>query len=205
VPDTPFDVIVFDFDGTLVQSAAAKRQAFFDVFPRACAPAVEAVLLADPDGSRYRVIPRMLEEIDHRGLPRPGLDATELVDAYTARAAACVNAAPEMPGASVVLNKLARVTTVYVSSSTPHEQLLRFVSNRGWAAGIAGVFGFPHDKTVTVAALLRKHGIPGCRLLVVGDGSSDATAAADNGCVFHRIETPEDLMMIPALRDDCHV
>ena len=52
--------MIFDFDGTLVASAPAKRQAFFDIFPAEAAPIVAAVLADDPDGSRHVVIPRMI-------------------------------------------------------------------------------------------------------------------------------------------------
>ena len=61
---TPFEVYVFDFDGTLVQSAAVKRQAFFEVFPVGCATAVAKVLERDPDGSRHEVIPAMIADLD---------------------------------------------------------------------------------------------------------------------------------------------
>ena len=65
---TRFDAVIFDFDGTLVASAPAKRQAFFDIFPAAAAQAVEAVLVDDPDGSRHVVIPRMIAGARAQGI-----------------------------------------------------------------------------------------------------------------------------------------
>ncbi len=66
------DLFVFDFDGTLVDSAAAKRQAFYDLFPSDCAAAVTAVLQRDPDGSRHALIPEMICLLDvPSGFARP--------------------------------------------------------------------------------------------------------------------------------------
>lgn len=201
----PFDVIVFDFDGTLVQSAKAKREAFFRVFPADFAPAVAAVLDRDPDGSRYRVIPEMIAEAARRGLPDRSAETETLIAAYGDAAAAAVDAAPEMPGANQVLRRLSGRVPLYLVSVTPHRQLLGSLAGRDWLGLFTGVYGYPHDKTRSVAGILAHHGTRPSRLLVVGDGESDARAAARNGCPHHRIGTPRDLATIPGLDRFQHV
>jgi phosphoglycolate phosphatase-like HAD superfamily hydrolase len=188
-----FDVIVFDFDGTLVQSAGAKRQAFFDVFPADFAPAVAAILDRDPDGPRQRVIPEMIIEAARIGLPAQSTMADTMISAYGAAAAAAVEAAPEMPG------------PLYVCSVTPQEQLTTLLARRAWLSLFTGIYGYPHDKAQTIAGLLTHHGVRPSRLLVVGDGENDAAAAARNGCQFHRIRKPEDLLTFPGTELYQHV
>jgi phosphoglycolate phosphatase-like HAD superfamily hydrolase len=197
VPGTTFDVFVFDFDGTLVQSAAAKRKAFFELFRPDHAPAVETVLAADPDASRFAVIPMIYAEIARRGLPAPGADAAGLIEAYARKADAAVAAAPEVPGAGALLERLSGIGAVYVVSMTPHDHLLAHLKQRTWARYITAAFGYPNRKVVTVASLLAEHGIAPARLLVVGDGPSDEEAAASNGCCFHRIVRMADLLEVP--------
>lgn len=196
---TLFDVIVFDFDGTLVQSADVKRQAFFDIFPPYYGPAVVAVLEKDPDGSRYRVIPEMIAEARQRGLPPPLCKTAALVEAYGERAAAGVAAAPEMPGAGEVLRRLSGVLALYVVSATPDEILKDMLVRRAWLDYLEGAFGYPNDKSKTVATLLIRHGIEPSRLLVVGDGKSDRIAAARNNCPFHLISSTRSLSALRGL------
>jgi len=200
VSSTPFDVVVFDFDGTLVQSAAGKRQAFFDVFPPGCGAAVAAVLARDPDGSRHKVIPEMVAEADRRGLAA-GLEAATLVANYGKAVDRVLEHSEPMPGAEAVLRRAAAGATVYVASMTPHDDLVRFLARRGWLGLVKECFGYPHRKDEVVAMLLARHGIAPGRLLVVGDGVSDREAALGNGCAFHAIAGAASLNDIPGLKE----
>jgi phosphoglycolate phosphatase-like HAD superfamily hydrolase len=198
VSSTHFDITVFDFDGTLVQSAEAKRQAFYDIFPADCAPSVASVLNAHPEASRYSIIPRIIAEAIRSEAALPATSVEQLVEAYALRAVAAVNAAPSMPAAENVIGALAKRMTIYVSSSTPQDQLEILLARRGWKIFFSGIFGYPCDKADTVALLLNRHAIPPSRLLVVGDGESDMRAAKQNGCAFFRITQPSDLSSVSA-------
>jgi phosphoglycolate phosphatase-like HAD superfamily hydrolase len=194
-----FEVVVFDFDGTLVDSAAAKYRTFFKLFPdtpehRAV---VAAVLKDDPDGSRYVVIPRMIEQMTAAGLALPpGTVAAGRADEYSRLVLQAVTDALEIPGASRLLQDLRGRCATYISSQTPEASVRSMVQARGWDALVSDVFGYPRDKTVTVAELLSLHGIAAGRLAVIGDGASDQRSAAANDCVFFPVRRPEDLAAI---------
>ena len=188
---TRFDAVIFDFDGTLVASAPAKRQAFFDIFLAAAAPAVAAVLAEDPDGSRHRVIPRMIEGARALGIVLPDDD---YVTRYGEVSEQAVTAAPELPGATALLRRLAPLIELHVCSNTPQDTVRRHVAARGWNAYLKSVEGYPTVKRDKIAAVIAARGLDPSRVAMVGDGISDEEAATANGCAFFGIRAPEDLM-----------
>jgi phosphoglycolate phosphatase-like HAD superfamily hydrolase len=191
-----FDVAVFDFDGTLVQSAELKHRVFYEVFPAECASVIASILHAEPEASRYSVIPRIVAESRRLEIALAGGDTDDLVAKYADRAVAGVRTAPEVPGAERVLQTFFRSAAIYVSSATPQQQLQSLLANRGWTSFISGVYGYPNKKGETVAFLLKQHAIPPSRLLVIGDGESDRMAAEQNGCAFFHISQPTDLSRV---------
>jgi phosphoglycolate phosphatase-like HAD superfamily hydrolase len=202
-----FDAVVFDLDGTLIDSEPAKRAAFFTLFPGDCGSSVGEVLRAEPQASRYEIIPRVIARLEARGvrLP-PGQDAAERIEAYGRAALAGAAAAPELPGATALLRALQGRCRVYVSSGTPEPDVRALLEARGWRGLVDGVFGHPRDKSRTLAQLVRDHGGRAARLAVVGDGDSDERAAAANGCAFFRIRAATDLAaLLPRLAAESDV
>ncbi len=191
-----FEVVIFDFDGTLVDSARAKCQAFFSLFPSSDEHrrVVASVLERDPDGSRYRVIPLMFQEMVDRGLSLPAHhSASERIEAYGELVLAAVRQAQEIRGAGELLQGLRGRCTAYISSNTPEPALRSSVAARGWNGLVAGVFGYPRDKASTAREVIHRHGCPPARVAVVGDGESDAHSAHSNGCAFFLVRQGEDL------------
>jgi phosphoglycolate phosphatase-like HAD superfamily hydrolase len=187
-----FDAVVFDFDGTLVDSARVKYETFFKLFADTAAhrAIVAEVLAADPDGSRHAVIPRMIAKLRAQGLPVPTEDA---VAAYGRLVEMGVSEAPECPGATALLARLKDSMDVYVASNTPKDAVRRQTEQRGWSAWLKDVHGYPDRKADVVRGILDRSGMKPDRLAVVGDGLSDEEAARVNRCVFIKIAEPGDL------------
>jgi phosphoglycolate phosphatase-like HAD superfamily hydrolase len=192
---------VFDFDGTLVDTAAAKRCAFFGLFPRGAgyAEIVEAVLTDDPDGSRHAVIPRMAQKMAAQGLPLADAAVDARIALYGDRVVEAVAAAPEVDGAGALLAAAHRMMAVHIASATPAEPLRAEVARRGWLNHLDGVHGWPAGKAEVVRELMSTGGHAAAATLVVGDGVSDEAAARANGTAFHRIAAPADLRPVAAL------
>jgi phosphoglycolate phosphatase len=190
-----FEAIVFDFDGTLVDSAPAKRKAFFAIFPADAAhhAIVDQVLNEDPDGSRHRVIHLMAQRMWAQGLDPGAASESDLVRRYGEVSEEAVAAADELPGATALLKALAPQMALHVCSNTPEETVRAHVAARGWNPFFRTVDGYPTSKSSRVAEILKSHGLAPGRLAVVGDGVSDEAAAKDNGCVFLAIRAPGDL------------
>lgn len=196
-----FKAIVFDFDGTLVQSAEAKHDAFFDLFPATPAHTrtIDRVLTDNPEGTRFTLIPKMIEAIAAAGLALPDDASPEgLVATYAKIVFDAVAAAPELPGATAMLEGLSGRAILTVCSSTPDEPLKDLVAARGWTRLLDGVFGIPTTKTAHIAGLIAQHGLSPTDIAMVGDADNDEAAAAANGCAFFRIATPGDLAGVTA-------
>src|SRR6476646_1214061 len=99
-------VLVFDFDGTLVESNAIKRRAFFDsVDAHAGGAARMARILDRVTGDRSAVFTAYIADAVSHG-QSVAQDAAAFVQCYSERVDTLVAAAPEMPGALSLLEQL---------------------------------------------------------------------------------------------------
>lgn len=176
--------VVFDFDGTLVDSNAIKRQGFFDVVAaHAGGAALMASVLARVAGDRRAIFAAYVQE---RAGGTPEVD--DLVQAYSRRVDERVAAAPEMPGAQALLARLReRGVRLVLSSATPVDSLQRIVAQRDWLRYFDEVRGHPAQKIDSLKQLLERDGAIAAAIAVVGDGEDDRASAAAVGCAFFAV------------------
>lgn len=191
--------LVFDFDGVLVDSNAVKRSAYYDVFAslNVDRAAVEQEMLGGfRTGDRYQVIERILRHLMARGLVSATASLAELVercaDQYNRICESFAATCREVPGASIVLPRLAREYALYVNSGTPEEPLCRIVQARGWAEQFRDVLGGPRTKVENLRRVLGREGIKGSQVLCVGDRREDLDAALGCGCRFVGVRSDEN-------------
>ena len=191
--------VVFDFDGTLVDSNEIKRRAYFEA-ARPFDPeggSVRRALGAPEPGDRFDVMRAVAASLSAQGR-LPGTDA---VDAFGERLAGdygriCEDAiarAEEIPGAGAALAWLReRGVPMFVSSATPEAALRDVVARRGLSACFPGLYGRPAGKPEHLAAIARQTGAAPAEILVVGDGEDDRLAAAGFGARFAGIVRPDE-------------
>jgi phosphoglycolate phosphatase len=211
--------VVFDFDGTIVDSNEIKRRAFFEATAAwdPTGAAVEAAL-ADPDpGDRFDVLGRVARELAAAGAAPPGRSpeafARVLAREYGRICEDAIAVAEEIPGALAALTWLrARGVPRFVSSATPEVALEPVVARRGLRPLFDAVYGRPASKLEHLGRIAGRTGAAPGELLLVGDGEDDRRAARGFGCLFagvvrgpggrfaaapeHRME---DLRGLPAL------
>ena len=179
--------VVFDFDGTLIDSNALKRDAYDRVVagdPDGTA-LMEKALAAGP-GDRHAVFQRYAALRSGKD----GRDAATLASEYTGIVDAAVAAAPSMPGAEALLRALAAEgIDVHLSSATPLASLAWIVARRGWDGHFRSLHGRPAAKEETLAQLIAAHGSAPHEIAVVGDGDDDRASAAAFGCAFYPVGT----------------
>lgn len=178
-----YEVYVFDFDGTIIDSVKIKYDAFFTVFEDyGVSDIVSNTLMEFPDLNRLGLIGKVINSAKLNLCPQ------ETSSCYSKIVEEELRICSFIPFAIESLKLLKdRKEQVYLSSNTPEDALDRIVDIRQLRSYFNGIFGVPHIKSNTVENLLRKHNIAPKKLLVIGDGDSDQECAKLNGCSFYRV------------------
>ena len=182
----PIKIIVFDFDGTLIDSNRLKYDAFFDLFTddQTHVRAIRKVLSELKEQSRFVILEKILRRLgDEEG---NGLNSKikDLAAGYNDIVLTGAKTCSEMPGADSLLRSLYLRYRLYVSSTTPKDPLKEIVQFRGWTDLFVDVFGYPCRKSETIQHIFKRENAVGSEVLVVGDGESDRQSAVENGCYF---------------------
>lgn len=177
--------VIFDFDGTLVDSAHIKREAFFEVLPdlphaKGC---LDTLLLTKPPLDRYSIADRLAHALADGPVARNM--AREIAEDYSIVCREKVGDAPEIAGASEIISGLKeRGIPLFISSATPQNELLQVVAGRPWSGAFQGIYGSPDTKLEHLDRIRR--GVCGSpqSLLFIGDSEHDADTAEAFGCIF---------------------
>lgn len=184
--------IVFDFDGTLVDSNQVKVQAFYDIV-KSYDP--EGVLVGEvlqqcANEDRYGITRQLARRFIAKGqvsLPTKNVEAlsARLAKAYTTTCQQYISTCMEVPGASVLLQWLAAQNIpAYINSRTPVEALNPLLELRNFTRYFSGVYGAPASKFENLRHIQRLTGTNPEKILFVGDSDDDVIAAAEFGCHF---------------------
>ena len=179
-------VIVFDFDGTLVESNQLKYDAYFELFPKEgrFTDVIRFVLSEMYEESRYVIIETILMRLNETTPEILQKRCSELAEQYNDIVLAGAKTCPEKEGAGALLDSLKEKYKVYVSSTTPDTPLKEIISFRNWGSYFEDVIGFPHKKDQTLQRIMRFENVQPNEIVVVGDGKSDRQSAAAIGCFF---------------------
>jgi phosphoglycolate phosphatase len=183
--------VVFDFDGTLVDSNDIKRETFFDI-ARCWDPAgglVSEILEGWPDADRYEKTRRIAAGlISRKLLPKEAsLEtwAARLADDYTERCEKAIVRCGEMPGAGQTLAGLAENGyLLFINSATPSRPLRRVLKLRGWDHYFHAVYGAEASKADNLRSIALETGKGRQEIVHVGDQPDDRRGAGQFGCYF---------------------
>ena len=181
---TNIKAVIFDFDGTLVESNSIKFTAFekcfvkfpvhFQAIMRYCR---EHHHIPRSDKFRY-----VFEEILQ--LPYPPEVEKQFLALFEDETTQNIIAAPEIEGATAFVKEISKKYWVAILSSTPHEILLSILEKRGLSPYIHAVQGAPVRKSDWLLKLQEEKKWSASEILFFGDTGSDCEAAKKSGVEF---------------------
>jgi phosphoglycolate phosphatase-like HAD superfamily hydrolase len=199
-------VVVFDFDGVILESADVKTDAFAELYADHGPEVVARVRehhLANLGISRFKKFAWIAEHVLRR--PHSEADGHHLGERFSALALAKVLSCPFVPGAEAALAALgSRGLPMFVASGTPGEELQMIVERRGLAPTFRAVHGAPREKPDVLREVMAGLGVGPAQLLFIGDGMSDYRAAQNTGVAFLARDTPplhDDWVRLGARRE----
>ena len=176
--------IVFDFDGTIVESVDTKTYAFrtlFGGYPQYL-DRIVALHLEHGGRSRYEKFAMIYRDVLKQD-PLPG-EFDELGRRFEALVCDAVVACPFVVGAPAFLEEYSARLPIVVVSGTPHGELTGIIERRGLTSHFVEAHGSPPEKDQILRELLERRGWPPRDVLFVGDARSDWLAARAVGVRF---------------------
>jgi phosphoglycolate phosphatase-like HAD superfamily hydrolase len=188
VPKVQIRVIVFDYDGTLVDSNLIKRDAYRSLFQQdeKFDKLLDVVLESMPAGGRYDIIREMLIRSSRKKWypDKLSIEVERLAKSYDHIATEGAAICPERPGATILLEQLVQEYPLYILSTTLEESLRYIVKRRNWTRFFKLIRGYPCDKALELKAFAKTENIEISELLMVGDSELDRKAAQIAGSQF---------------------
>jgi len=178
------DVLVFDFDGVILESADIKTRAFRELFS-VYSDKIDAIVAyheANAGISRFQKFRHIYQHLLNKSLSPE--EEQELGERFASLVVEEVMQCSFVPGALEFLQTCAGTYPLFVASGTPEDELHRLVVARGLAGLFRGAYGSPKTKTAILEEILTMTRIPRTSLLFIGDGFSDYEAAKATGVTF---------------------
>ena len=176
--------IVFDFDGTLIESADIKTRAFaslFAAFPDHLDQIVE-FHLKNAGVSRFEKF-RIIYK-DFLKLPLSPEEETRLGESFLRLVEDPIMSCPLVLGVEGFLRVVGGRYRCFIASGTPELELCDLVDRRGLSKFFKGAYGAPASKMEILADIQAREGVRPQEMLCIGDALSDQQAAAAAGVPF---------------------
>jgi phosphoglycolate phosphatase-like HAD superfamily hydrolase len=176
-------LIFFDFDGTIVESAGIKTNAFQRLFASSeHVSEIVAYHRTHAGVSRYE----KFEHIYKHFLKKPlsPSEKARLGEEFSAIVLDEILKAPLVNGAEHFLKRHSKSERLYVVSSAPHLELIHIMKEKGLLGYFKGVNGAPTKKSEAIRAVLAKERASPKDAVMVGDSIADKEEADKAGVRF---------------------
>lgn len=181
---TAIRVVIVDFDGVILESNGLKTEGFARVFAEFPdhADAMMAFHHANVSMSRFVKFQHLADRLG-RGADDPLVE--QLADRFSAVMLTLVSTCPLVRGAQEFLADVSARVPVFVSSMTPHDELVTILERRDLARSFTGIFGYPPwPKRDVIQRVLSDGGFAPSEALFIGDSAGDQRVARETGVEF---------------------
>ena len=177
-------VVIFDFDGVVVESVNIKTEAFRELFqgyPDHLKEILEYHLLHGGI-SRQEKIKYFYKNILKKSLTDEQLK--DLSDQFSVLVKNKVIASQFVEGAEDLLEKCQVRYDLFVVSGTPEEEVREIIKSRKLDQYFLDVYGAPRKKTELTSMILKNHNLKPPEVVFIGDSMNDLEAAKATGTYF---------------------
>jgi len=201
MPPYRYDAIVFDFDGTLVNSNKIKTLAFGELYKEHGENIVRQIISynKEHEGVSRFVKFRYWHE-DLLGQPYTKEIGKYLSRTYSQLVFDAVVQAPYVEGALEFLKKHYQHIPLFVASGTPEPELREIIKHRSIPHFFQGVYGSPATKIEILKGILVKHKLYPEQVLMVGDALTDLEGAQGVGAEFIGIQSVKSSNIFPSTK-----
>jgi phosphoglycolate phosphatase len=178
-------VIIFDFDGVVLESADIKTRAFARLFEKHPDEHVEAIVdlhLSLAGVSRYEKFKLIYKDILE--LPLDNDELQRLGDEFSRIALEEILTCDFVPGAREFLQRRHRTQGLFVASGTPEGELRHIVRERRLERFFQGVYGTPAVKADIARKILEETDTDPQDAVFIGDATTDLEGARGAGVHF---------------------
>jgi HAD superfamily hydrolase (TIGR01549 family) len=186
-------VIIFDFDGIIVESVDIKTRAFAALFSsegEEVALSVVKYHLKNTGISRFDKFRYIYKNILRRPLSEEEFE--RLCICFSRLVMDEVVRAPFVPGAEEFLRKHSSDYGCFLITATPQEEIDEILARRGSQAYFKAVYGAPKKKQDSVKAIIGSSRVEPKQVVYVGDSLADYAAAKENNVNFIARSKVED-------------
>jgi len=193
-----YDAIVFDFDGTLVDSNEIKTIAFGRLYEDYGEDIVHKVIEYHRENtgiSRFIKFRYFHEKLLSQ--PYTKEIGEELSQLYSLLVFDAVVEAPYIKGGLEFLKSHYQKLPLFIASGTPEKELREVVKRREMLLYFKEVFGSPPSKSEILKNIIRKYHYNPERILMIGDTMADWEGAQSTGTNFLGVCISKNISAIP--------
>lgn len=180
-------IIVFDFDGVIVDSNKLKKEVWFNLFPESDTRAQKIVKNAlyrrFGEETRFNILRRIFENFGTPLFTRELL-VNHYADKYNDLVQQGIAEKGFKVGILETLDLLSKKYALYINSGTPQLALQESVSRLKIQNFFKGVYGRPPSKEENLKKIMNAERVKGEDVLVVGDNEEDRQSAESCDCHF---------------------
>ena len=173
------DVIIFDFDGVLVDSVRIKTEAFSDIYS-SYGNAVQKKVISHHKNnggmSRYDKFKHYHKEFLGINVNEDALQ--DLSNLFSKTVVNKIIKSQEVQGASKMLSYLKSQNLICaIASAAPEQEVIEIVNRRGWNNFFKYIYGSPNSKVANIESILNKTKCKSSKAIFFGDSPNDLIAA----------------------------